>query len=146
MTDQEWQQVLDVNLTGVHNCCRAVLPRMMARRQGVIINVASLAGIRASVGQANYAAAKGGVIALTSTLAAEAAPKGVRVNCLVPGLIDVGMTTRMDRRILAEKKADIPLGRLGTAKEVAQAILFLASENAAYMVGQALVIDGGLSL
>ena len=146
MSPEEWDQVLAVNLTGVHNCCRAVLPRMMARRKGTIVNMASLAGIKASVGQANYAAAKGGVIALTKTLAAEAAPKGVRINCVVPGLMDVGMTTRLDHRVVAERRAHIPLGRLGTAEEAAQAVIFLASDDAGYMVGQTLVVDGGLGL
>jgi 3-oxoacyl-[acyl-carrier protein] reductase len=100
----------------------------------------------ASPGQAAYAASKGGVLALTKTLAAELAPRGIRVNAVVPGFIDAGMTTRLDHRALAERTPRIPLARLGSADEVARAVLFLASEDASYIVGQALFVDGGLSL
>ena len=146
LSPQEWDDVLSVNLTGTFNLCRAVVRPMMARRRGAIVNVGSVAGGHASVGQINYAASKGGVLALTRTMAAELAPYGVRVNAVVPGLIGAGITERMDRSILERKKEGIPQKRLGTPEEVAEVVLFLASDKAGYMVGQALVVDGGLTL
>jgi 3-oxoacyl-[acyl-carrier protein] reductase len=146
MSPQEWDEVLAVNLTGIFNCCRAVMRPMMVQRDGVIVNIASVAGLHASVGQANYAASKGGVLALTRTLASELAPRGIRVNAVVPGLLQTGMVARLDHQIVQEKKEMIPLGRLGKAEEIAEGVLFLASDAASYMTGQALVIDGGLTL
>jgi len=146
MSFDEWESVISVNLHGAYHCCRAVLPRMMARRKGAIINVASVAGLRASPGQANYAGSKGGVLAFTVTLAAEVASYGIRVNAVIPGLLTTGMGTRLDWRTVDRRKAMIPLARLGTAEEVASAVLFLASEDASYVIGQHLVVDGGLSL
>ncbi len=108
--------------------------------------MASVAGPHASPGQANYAASKGGVLALTRTLAAELAPRGIRVNAVVPGLLDTGMVLRIERRIVEAKRKQIPLGRLGSGEEVAQVVLFLASEQASYVIGQAIVVDGGLTL
>jgi 3-oxoacyl-[acyl-carrier protein] reductase len=146
MEQESWDDVIDVNLTGVFRCVRAVARPMIARKKGAIVNVASVAGLHASVGQANYAASKGGVIALTRTLAAELAPSGIRVNAVVPGILTTGMAARLDRRVLDRKRGSIPLGRFGDAAEVAQAVVFLASERASYLIGQALVVDGGLSL
>lgn len=147
LTDEEsWQDVLETNLSGTARCCRAAAKGMWRARKGAIVNVASVSGPMASPGQSSYAASKGGVIALTKTLAAELAPRGIRVNAVVPGLIDSGMTTRLDRRILEEKRARIPTGRLGNAEEVAAAVLFLASSDASYVLGQALFVDGGLTL
>lgn len=146
MSTEYWEQVIAANLTGTYHCCRAAVPRMMARRRGAIVNVASVAGLRASPGQSNYAASKGGILALTSTLAAELAPRGIRVNAVVPGLLTTGMGQRLDRRIAESRQAAIPLGRFGAADEVARAVLFLASDDASYVVGQSLVVDGGLSL
>jgi len=119
---------------------------MMARKRGAIVNVGSVAGERASPGQANYAASKGGLLAMSRTLAAELAPRGVRVNTVIPGLIATGMVARLDHRALEHHRAAIPLGRLGTPEEVANAVLFVASDAASYLVGAALVLDGGLTL
>lgn len=141
----DWQEVLAVNLTGTYTASHAALPFLL-RTRGAIVNVASVAGMRASPGQANYAAAKGGVLAMTTTLAAELAPRGVRVNAVVPGLLATGMGERLDHRVVEQRRTAIPLGRLGTGEEVARAVLFLASDDAAYVVGQQLVVDGGLSL
>lgn len=146
MRKESWAEVLRTNLDGTFNVCRAVTRPMMANKRGAIVNVASIAGQRASTGQVNYAASKGGVLALTHSLAAELAPKGIRVNAVVPGLCNVGMVEAVDRRVIEAKKAHIPIGRLGSADEVARVVTFLASEDAAYVIGQAIVVDGGLGL
>ncbi|HRI66483.1 MAG TPA: 3-oxoacyl-ACP reductase FabG [Polyangium sp.] len=145
MTQESWDDVIRVNLGGVFACCRSVARAMMANRQGAIVNVASVAGIHASPGQTNYAASKGGILAFTRTLAVELARHGIRVNAVIPGLLSTGMVTRLDHRIAAQKKQLIPLGRFGTAEEVAEVVLFLASPAATYIIGQAIVVDGGLS-
>jgi 3-oxoacyl-[acyl-carrier protein] reductase len=145
MSDDDWTEVVDVNLRGAFVCVKAALGAMLARRRGVIVNVASIAGVRASPGQASYAASKGGLIALTRTLATELGPRGIRVNAVVPGLLSTGMAARMDRRRLDEHVAHVPLQRVGTADEAARAVLFLASDDASYVTGQALVVDGGLT-
>jgi 3-oxoacyl-[acyl-carrier protein] reductase len=142
----DWNDVVATNLTGAYHCCRAALRFMLRQRRGAIVNVASIAAVRASPGQANYAAAKGGVVALTTTLAAELAPRGVRVNGVVPGLLTTGMGERLDHRVADDRRAAIPLGRFGDGEEVARVVLFLASDDASYVVGQNLVVDGGMSL
>jgi len=147
MQDEDaWNDVLSTNLMGTARCCRAALGTMWRARKGVIVNVASLSATLASPGQASYAASKAGVVALTRTLAAELAPRGIRVNAVVPGFLATGMTEHLDSRVVAEREARIPLGRLGTAEEAARAVLFLASEEASYIVGQALIVDGGMAL
>ena len=144
--DDDWRRPIDVNLTGAYHCSRAVVRHMVAGAGGVIINVASVAGYRASPGQSSYAASKGGLMALTSTLAAELAPAGVRVNAVVPGFLNTGLTLGLDRRRWQERLARVPVGRAGTGREVANVVAFLASDEAGYVVGQSWVVDGGLSL
>jgi 3-oxoacyl-[acyl-carrier protein] reductase len=146
LSPEEWHEPIDVNLSGTFHCCRAVAPHMIAANGGVIVNVSSVAGLHASPGQASYSASKGGLLALTRTLAAELAAHGIRVNAVVPGLLDTGMAARLDRRLLDEKMRRIPLGRLGRGSEAADVVLFLASESATYLIGQAIVVDGGLTL
>jgi 3-oxoacyl-[acyl-carrier protein] reductase len=119
---------------------------MMAKGKGAIVNIGSVAGLIASPGQANYAASKGGITALTRTLAAELAPKGIRVNTVVPGLLTEGISQRMDKHLAEVRRGQIPLARFGNPEEIAHAVLFLASDDASYITGQQLVVDGGLSL
>lgn len=145
MTSEQFDSVIRVNLGGTFNCCRPVLRRMISRRSGVIINVSSIAGMHASPGQGNYASSKGGIIALTKTLAAENARYGIRVNAVVPGFLDVGMAVRANRKALEERLSRIPMGRMGSAEEVAGVVAFLASDDASYITGQAIVVDGGLT-
>lgn len=146
MQPSSWREVMSANLDGTFNVCRAVARPMMGKKKGAIVNVASVAATRASPGQVNYAASKGGVLSLTQTLAAELGPRGVRVNAVVPGLCDTGMVDKLDKRIVNARLAHLPLKRLGTGEDVAGAVLFLASDDAAYIVGQALAVDGGLTL
>jgi 3-oxoacyl-[acyl-carrier protein] reductase len=146
MRSDAWSAVIDVDLTGAFHCSRAAAAEMMRARTGCIINVASVAGIRASPGQANYSAAKGGLIALTRTLAAEWGRYGIRVNAIVPGMIAAGIVERMNQRIVAGRLQQIPLGRLGTPEEIAGVATFVASDAARYVTGQAIVVDGGWSM
>jgi 3-oxoacyl-[acyl-carrier protein] reductase len=146
MPVEDWNEVINTNLTGTYLCAAAAARHMLRKKQGVIINMSSAAGSRAAVGQVNYAASKGGVVAFTRSLAAELAPRGIRVNAVVPGLIAAGMGVRLDHLIAAQRKAAIPVGRLGNAEEVARVVLFLASDEASYVVGQCLAVDGGLTL
>jgi 3-oxoacyl-[acyl-carrier protein] reductase len=145
MDDQQWQKVMDVNVGGTYNTIRAVVPYMTAKKSGVIINVASVAGLHASPGQANYSASKGAIISLTRTLSSELAPRGLRVNAVVPGLIAAGMGKRLNRDLAEEKRQHIPAGRFGRREEVAEAVVFLASDAASYITGQCLIVDGGLT-
>ena len=146
MSAKSWSRVVETNLGGVFNCSRAVVRSMMSRRTGSIVNIGSVAGIKALPGQANYAAAKGGVLATTRALARELGSHGIRVNAVVPGFLEVGMASRLDRRVMEQTRTQIPLGRFGDPREVGAAVLFLASDRARYVTGQCLVVDGGLSL
>ena len=145
MEQESWDEVIATNLGGLFHCARAVVRPMLAAGKGAIVNVGAVSAMRASPGQVNYAASKGGLVAFTRALGAELAPRGVRVNAVIPGAIASGLAARMDRRIAERIRANIPAGRFGTAEEVARAVLFLASEEASYIVGHALVVDGGLS-
>jgi 3-oxoacyl-[acyl-carrier protein] reductase len=146
ISPSEWEEVVEVNLTGTFNCCKAAARYMLKQRSGAIVNVGSVAGLRATPGQASYSASKGGVAALTSTLAAELAPRGVRVNCVEPGMLNVGMGQRVNHERAKAIRSRVPLGRFGEGSEAASAVLFLASDEASYIVGHRLVVDGGLSL
>jgi len=142
----DWEEVLAVNLSGAHHCTQAVARSMMARGGGVVINVASASALRAVEGRAAYTTSKAGLLAFTRVVARELAPRGVRVNALVPGYVDTGMAARMDRRLQEQARQAIPAGRFAAPEEVAAAALFLASDEARYIMGQALVVDGGLTL
>jgi len=146
LDDDAWHDVLETNLAGAFRVCRSVVRPMLVAKRGVIINIGSVAGSRASPGQANYSAAKAGLVGMSRTLARELAGRGVRVNCVIPGVIETGMALRTDRRRIDEVRSRIPCGRTGFAEEVAAAVVFLASDAASYIYGAELVVDGGLSL
>ena len=146
MRELDWQRVLDVNLGGVMRCTRLALRPMMSARTGCIVNLSSIQAIRGGRGQANYAAAKAGVLALTRAAALEVADRGVRVNAVLPGFIETDMTALVRRRAGDEVLSHIPAGRFGTPQDVAGLVLFLCSDDAAYITGQSFTVDGGLSI
>ncbi len=144
MTDEDWQRVLDVNLKGAFNCIRSAVRVMARARYGRIVNIASIVGITGNPGQANYSASKGGLIALTKTVAREFASRGVTCNAIAPGFIDTAMTRAMPEKAREELIKRIPLERLGTPEDVAEGVLFLASDRASYITGEVLNINGGM--
>jgi len=145
MSGEDFDEVINVNLGGVFRCSRAVVRQMIAQKAGVIVNVGSVSGIYGTPGQANYAASKAGIIGFTKTIGIELAPRGIRVNAVLPGLLTTGMAARMDSRAVERRRGTIALGRLGTGEEIAQVTLFLASDAASYIIGQSIVVDGGLA-
>jgi 3-oxoacyl-[acyl-carrier protein] reductase len=146
MTRDDWSEVIDVNLTGVFTMTRACIITFLKQKSGAIVNISSAGGIRPLPGQTNYAAAKAGVIGFTKSLAREVAPYNVRVNAVAPGFIETEMTGSFSEKQRDQAKQLIPLGRFGTVDDVAQAVAFLAGDDARYVTGQVLAVDGGLAM
>jgi 3-oxoacyl-[acyl-carrier protein] reductase len=144
--EAEWRRILAVNLGGVRHACKAVLRPMIAEKQGRIVNVSSLSGVRGHEGQTAYAAAKGAVLSFTRSLAREVGPLGIAVNAVVPGPVETGMMEQVAEEKRREVRDAIPLRRLARPEEVAQAVAFLASESAGYITGASLRVDGGLGM
>lgn len=143
MTDDLWDKVIDVNLTGVYNCAKVVLPYMKGQKYGRIINASSIAGIYGNFGQTNYAAAKAGVIGFTKSLAREVAKEGITVNAIAPGYIQTDMTATIPQEFQEKIIASIPVRRAGKPEDIAHAYLYLASEEASFVNGTVLQVDGG---
>lgn len=144
MKEADWQAVLDTNLTGVYHCTKAVSKLMMKQRQGAVINLSSVVGETGNAGQANYAAAKAGIIGFTKAVAKELASRNIRVNAVAPGYVETDMTAGLPDSAKEDMLRSIPLGRPATADDVAQAVLFLAFDQAKYITGQVLNVDGGM--
>jgi 3-oxoacyl-[acyl-carrier protein] reductase len=144
MSEAEWDAVLNVNLKGVFNCTKAASRVMIKQRSGKIVNIASIIGIIGNAGQANYSASKAGIIALTKTTAKELASRNINVNAVAPGFIQTDMTAKLPENVKQKMLEAIPLGRFGSPADVANLCLFLASEEASYINGQTIVVDGGM--
>jgi 3-oxoacyl-[acyl-carrier protein] reductase len=146
MKDEDWQAVIDIDLTAVFRLTRAALRGMVRRRHGRIIGIASVIGVAGNAGQANYAAAKAAMIAMSKSIAIEVAQRGITVNCVAPGLIETAMTEELNAAQRERVAAAIPLGRFGNPEEVAAAVVYLAGAEAAYVTGQTLHINGGMAM
>ncbi|ANB58646.1 3-oxoacyl-[acyl-carrier-protein] reductase [Anoxybacillus sp. B7M1] len=144
MKEEEWDDVININLKGVFNCIKAVTRPMLKQRYGRIINIASVVGVMGNPGQANYVAAKAGVIGLTKTAAKELASRSITVNAIAPGFIATDMTDRLNEEIRTEMLKQIPLARFGNPEDIANVVAFLASDAASYMTGQTIHVDGGM--
>ncbi|WP_142848707.1 3-oxoacyl-[acyl-carrier-protein] reductase [Telmatospirillum sp. J64-1] len=146
MKDEDWQSVLDVNLTAAFRLCRAAVKGMMKRRFGRIVNITSIVGVTGNPGQVNYAASKAGMIGMSKSLAQEVASRGITVNCVAPGFITSAMTDALNDEQKARLLAGIPAGRMGDVREIAAAVTYLASDEAAYVTGQTLHVNGGMAM
>ncbi len=144
MKEEDWDAVLNTNLKGVFNCTKAAVKYMAKQRSGSIVNISSVVALMGNAGQANYAAATAGILGFTRSVAKEMAARGIRVNAVTPGFIKTDMTSVLSEKVVAAMEASIPLARLGEPEDIAKAVLFLVSDNAAYITGQTLHVDGGM--
>ena len=146
MSDEDWDAVLDTNLRGTFHMCRAVARKMLRRRAGSIVNLTSVVGLHGNAGQVNYAASKAGIVGLTKSLAKELGNRGVRANAIAPGYIDTELTGVLPDEVRNLILGNTPLGRLGTPEDVAGAVRFLCSDEAGFVTGEVLLVDGGLGM
>lgn len=144
MSEEDWDQVIDINLKSIYNTCRALSRPMMKARGGTIINISSVIGLMGNAGQINYAASKSGMIGFTKSLAKELASRNIRANCIAPGYIETQMTDALSSSVKEAILTKIPMSRIGQPHDIAQAALFLASDMASYITGQVLTVDGGM--
>jgi 3-oxoacyl-[acyl-carrier protein] reductase len=143
MSDDQWDDVLNINLKGSFTCIRSVIKHMMKKKFGRIINITSIVGITGNAGQANYAASKSGLIGLTKSIAKEVASRGITANCVAPGWIETSMTDQLSTEVKNKFLSQIPTGKIGQSKDIANAVIFLASDEAEYITGQTITVDGG---
>jgi 3-oxoacyl-[acyl-carrier protein] reductase len=146
MPDEDWRDVLETNLSGAFYTCRAVARSMMRRRSGAIVNVSSIVGLHGNPGQTNYSASKAGIIGLTKALARELAPRGVRANVVAPGYVDTRLTREISEEMRGLMLQNTPLQRFGEPEDVAGAVRFLCSDEASFITGEVLLVDGGLGM
>ena len=146
MTKDQWDQVLNVNLTSTFLVSKIAASQMIRKKKGAIINITSVVGVMGNAGQTNYAASKAGMIGFTKSLAKEVASRNVRVNAVAPGFIESDMTAALSEKVMDELKKQIPLGRTGQAREIAEAVYFLASDKASYITGQTINVNGGMAM
>ena len=143
MSDDQWDDVLNINLKGSFTCTRSVIKYMMKKKFGRIINITSIVGITGNAGQANYAASKSGLIGLTKSIAKEVASRGITANCVAPGWIETSMTDQLSTEVKNKFLSQIPTGKIGQSKDIANTVIFLASDEAEYITGQTITVDGG---
>ena len=146
MSDEDWQQVLDINLTSTMHLMKSVMRTMMKQRFGRIINITSIVGVTGNAGQVNYAASKAGMIGMTKSFAQEIASRGITANCIAPGFIETAMTAELPEAVIKNLLGSIPQGRMGNADEIAATVAFLASNEASYITGQTLHVNGGMAM
>jgi len=146
MKDEDFNQVIDVNLSATFRLCRGAMKGMMKRRWGRIINVVSVVGFMGNPGQANYAASKAGIVGMTKSIAREVGSRGITANCVAPGFVETPMTADLPEKVVADQIAHVPSGRMGKPEEIAAAVVYLASDEAAYMSGTTLHVNGGMAM
>ena len=143
MSDEQWDSVLNINLKGSFTCTRSVIKYMMKKKSGRIINITSIVGLTGNAGQANYAASKAGLIGMTKSIAKEVASRGITANCVAPGWIETAMTEQLSDDVKNKFLSQIPTGKIGYPKDIANTVIFLASKEAEYITGQTITVDGG---